>query len=59
MEEMIIRRIETCPKCGKWQPWRKYSTRIVKGERRVYVKCANCGKREVVVYRGKSAETAD
>ena len=48
---MIVRKIETCPKCGKWQPWRKYSTRVVRGERRVYVKCTRCGAREVVVYR--------
>jgi len=48
---MIVRKIEKCPKCGKWQPWRKYSTRVIKGERRVYVKCIRCGAREVVVYR--------
>ena len=48
---MIIRRLEICPKCGQWQPWRKYSTRVIKGERRVYVKCIRCGAREVVVYR--------
>ena len=59
MEKMIIRQIETCPKCGKWNPWRKYSTRVVKGERRIYVKCVNCGKREVVVYRGNRLTTAD
>lgn len=48
---MVIRKIEKCPECGKWQPWRKYSTRTYKGVRRVYVKCAQCGKHEVVVYR--------
>ena len=48
---MIIRKIETCPKCGKWQPWRKRRSLVVKGERRVYVVCKNCGAREVVVYR--------
>jgi ribosomal protein S27AE len=48
---VIVRKIETCPKCGKWQPWRKYSTRVIKGERRIYVKCVRCGAREVVVYR--------
>lgn len=48
---MIVRKIETCPKCGKLMPWRKYSTRIIRGERRVYVKCVRCGKKDVVVYR--------
>lgn len=47
---MIRREIEVCPRCGQWQPWRKYSTRIVDGQRRVYVRCKRCGKRETVVY---------
>lgn len=50
---MIIREIEVCPKCGKVNPWRKYSTRVVRGERRDYVKCVRCGKREMVAYRSK------
>ena len=48
---MIVRKIEKCPKCGNMQPWRKYSPRVNKGERRVYVKCISCGTREVIVYR--------
>ena len=48
---MIVRKLEKCPQCGTWQPWRKYSTRVIKGERRVYVRCRTCGKREVVIYR--------
>lgn len=48
---MIVRKTEICPKCGKHNPWRKYSTRNIRGERRIYVKCARCGAKEVVVYR--------
>lgn len=48
---MIVRKLEKCPQCGTWNPWRKYSTRVIKGERRVYVRCRTCGKREVIVYR--------
>ena len=57
---MIRRAIEVCPRCGQWQPWRKYSTRIVDGQRRVYVRCRRCGKRETVVYYlpGSAAETS-
>lgn len=47
---MIIRKIEICPRCGKHNPWRKYSTRVIKGVRRDYVKCIRCKMREVVVY---------
>ena len=53
---MIIRNLETCPHCGQYDPWRKYSTRTVRGERRVYVKCRRCGAREVVVYRARKKE---
>jgi len=52
---MIIRKLEICPRCGKHLPWRKYSTRTVRGERRIYVKCVNCGKHETVVYRAVSS----
>ena len=48
---MIIRQIEVCPRCGQVAPWRKYSTRVVRGERRIYVKCKRCGARDVIVYR--------
>lgn len=48
---MIIRQLEICPRCGAAMPWRKYASRIVGGERRVYVKCRVCAKNEMVVYR--------
>jgi len=48
---MIIRTLEVCPRCGQYSPWRKYSTRLVAGERRIYVKCCRCGARDVVIYR--------
>lgn len=48
---MIVRNIEICPGCGRWDPWRKVSTRIVKGRRRVYAKCVKCGRRETIEYR--------
>lgn len=48
---MIIRKIEYCPCCKQRDPWRKYATRVVNGERRIYVACRRCGKHEVVVYR--------
>lgn len=54
---MIVRPLETCPRCGRINPWRKYASRIVNGERRVYVACARCGKKECVVYR--PAETSN
>ena len=50
---MITREIEVCPHCGQHGPWRKYSTRTVRGQKRVYVKCKRCGAREVIVYRAK------
>lgn len=53
---MVIRNLETCPRCGKANPWRKYTSRVVQGERVVYVLCRGCGKREKVVYR-KNAES--
>lgn len=52
---MVVRNIETCPKCGKVNPWRVYSTRVVRGERRKYCVCKSCGAKETVVYRLKSA----
>lgn len=51
---MIVRTVEVCPKCGKHDPWRKYSTRYVNGQRRIYVKCMRCGAKDVVVYREKT-----
>ena len=51
---MICREIEVCPKCGQWDPWRKVSSRIVNGIRRVYVACRRCGAREIVVYNKKN-----
>lgn len=51
---MITRNLEVCPKCGQYDPWRKYSTRVVRGQRRVYVKCKRCGRREVIVYQPRS-----
>lgn len=50
---MIIRKIEVCPDCGKFNPWRKRRSLVVKGERRVYVACKRCGRKEVIVYRAK------
>ncbi len=54
---MIRRPIEVCPVCGQWNPWRKYSTRIVGGVRRIYVRCRRCGRREVIVYVLPGRET--
>ena len=51
---MIVRNVEKCPKCGQWDPWRKVSSRTVKGLKRVYVKCKRCGCRETVEYRPES-----
>lgn len=48
---MIIREIERCPRCGQWNPWRKTSSRLVKGLRRLYVTCRRCGRKETVEYR--------
>ena len=53
---MIVRNIEKCPKCGQWQPWRKRATKIVRGQRRVYVKCRRCGHHETVIYVEKKYE---
>lgn len=53
---MIIREIEICPRCGQYNPWRKGSrgkSLVVNGERRLYVFCRRCGKREVIVYRAR------
>lgn len=47
---MIRRYIEVCPKCGQFKPWQSYSTRVVHGQRRQYVRCKRCGKRDVIVY---------
>ena len=51
---MTIRYIEICPKCGQWMPWRKMTTRTVKGERRQYSKCCRCGARETIVYKQRT-----
>ena len=48
---MIVRNVEICPGCGQWMPWRKVSSRVVKGVRRVYVKCKRCGRAETIEYR--------
>ena len=48
---MIIRAVEICPKCHQYDPWRKTTSRIVKGERRLYVKCRRCGQKETIVYQ--------
>lgn len=52
---MIVRTIEVCPKCGQWEPWRKVSSKLVKGRRRVYAKCCRCGARETIEYREREA----
>ena len=56
--KVVIRKIEVCPKCGQWNPWRKRSpdgkegnSYTVGGERRMTVFCRRCGKREIIVYR--------
>lgn len=51
---MIVRYIEVCPNCGQWDPWRKVTSKVVKGHRRVYAKCKRCGKRETIEYRHAS-----
>ncbi len=33
-------------------PWRKETSRIIKGVRTLYVKCRRCGKRDKIEYRG-------
>lgn len=48
---MLIRNIEICPRCGQWMPWRKVSTKIVKGERTQYSRCCRCGMKETIIYR--------
>lgn len=54
---MIIRKLEICPKCGQWDPWRQYAkklTNLAPGEvARKYVKCRRCGKTETVSIRKK------
>lgn len=55
---MIIRDIEICPRCGKVNPWRKRASKMVRGERRVYVKCVRCGKHETVVYRNNPIKSS-
>lgn len=48
---MVVRKLETCPRCGMVNPWRKYTSRVVHGERVIYVLCSGCGCREKVIYR--------
>lgn len=48
---MIYRYIEVCPQCGRWDPWRKVSSKLVKGRRRIYAKCVKCGRKETIEYR--------
>lgn len=50
---MIVKFFDACPDCGQWDPWRQYSTRIIAGQRRNYVKCRRCGKKEVIVWLKK------
>lgn len=37
--------------CGQHDPWRKRRSLVVKGERRVYVRCKRCGHKDIIVYR--------
>lgn len=48
---MIIRKLEVCPHCGQYMPWRRYASKVIDGIRRQYVRCKRCGAKEVVVYR--------
>lgn len=48
---MIIRYIEKCPQCGQWDPWRKVTTKVVKGEKTQYSKCKRCGRKETIIFR--------
>ena len=57
---MIVKYIDTCPKCGQADPWRLRSpsgqcgrTIVLGGERRKYVFCRRCGCKETIVYRFK------
>ena len=47
---MIRRYIEVCPKCGQYKPWRTYKSLVVRGQKRAYVTCRRCKKRDVIVY---------
>lgn len=48
---MIVRKLERCHVCGAANPWRKYASRVVRGEKRIYVVCKVCGAHETVVFR--------
>lgn len=48
---MILRSLEICPGCGQAMPWRKYASRVVRGERVIYAKCVRCGRTETIIYR--------
>lgn len=50
---MILRTLEICPGCGQAMPWRKYASRVVRGERVIYAKCVRCGRTETIIYRPK------
>lgn len=52
---VVIREIEQCPRCGQYSPWRKTSSRVVRGERRIYAKCWRCGARSMIIYRRRAA----
>ena len=54
---MIVRQIEVCPKCGKVNPWRKRVSKIIRGQRRVYVKCVRCGFYNTVIYLPKDTNS--
>lgn len=55
---MIIRKIEVCPKCGKIMPWRKRASKILHGQRRIYVRCVNCGAHETVIYLSQNTKSS-
>lgn len=54
---MIIRPLEKCPACGQLNPWRKYASKLIRGERRIYAKCSRCGRKETIVYRPEPQKT--
>lgn len=55
---MIVRKIEVCPKCGKVNPWRKRGSKIVRGQRRIYVKCVRCGVYDTIIYLPKDTNSS-
>lgn len=55
----IVRKVEICPKCGCWNPFRKGNGRTMvdrkTGLRRVYGACRKCGEKMVVRYVGRQS----